>query len=180
MDSILKVQLNNINGDIIRIFYYNKETKKTIYTHYENIVLNDDGGTKYEYVLDFQKVKILNVDYSQISGYPIEEAIEMEFYKALQAELGSAWAISEDVQNWIFPTKPIRVIINNTMSNWACINNPSYRALYNAMLDKHAGFIEVGNENTKNAVIYVNSLDPLEMDIIKNYLNVWIFTENKL
>ena len=173
------MQLNKTNGNIVIIKDYIKKTGKVVFTEYENILFNNDGTIKKEFISEYQNTKILNVDYSNLSDGSLtdEENILKRFYEALKLELGDEYVISYDVQNWLFNTKPIRVIINNIKNNKQLVINSAYKALMDKMIATHEGFIDVGEINT---VMYVNTLVPTEMAVVLDFLDVWIFTENKL
>ena len=82
-------------------------------------------------------------------------------------------------KNSLFPSKQYRVIINNDESTSQLLTNEAYRMLYLALLEKHKDTSISYNED-KNAVMYVDELKPAEISIVQDFLNVWIFTEQKI
>ncbi len=179
------MQLNKTNGDIVIINKGDKQTGRTVFSEYENVVYNTDSSIYAKFAIEEQQVKILNLDYSDLADNTktIEDNIDLSILNSLKTELGVEWSVSNDIQNWLHTDKPFRVLINNVENNREILVNPDYKTLMNDMLVLHDGFIDVNNINT---VMYVNTLEDSDLSIIAGFINTpenpdgWIYSESKI
>lgn len=159
------MQLNNTNGKVIKLDKIDVNQNRIVYSVYEY------GGGNFLKQISYVFTSI------KLKDYLNQEINFTNFcYEKLAEEKEKDYTISEDTQNWLHIEKPIRVMIDNSMSTKEMVDNVAYKTLMDVMLDVHKGFIKVGEKQT---IIYVSTLDPEEMVVIADFVGVWIFTENK-
>ena len=181
------MQLNKTNGHIIKIDKFNKEDGRVVYTEYESIILNGDGSIKKEIVDTYQSVKILNVDYSNLADgtLTIEENIEKLSYDTLKIELGIDYTVSEDIQNWLYSERPMRILILNKLilQELKPTDNLGTLSPMGQIIERvkvqHYGFYKDIPDDT-SFVMYVDTITAEDYPIILPFLNTSIWSDNKI
>jgi hypothetical protein len=181
------IQLNKTNGHIIKIDDYTKKTGKVVFTEFENILFNDNGTIKKEFISKYQNTKILNVDYSKLSDGSLtdEENILKRFYEALKLELGDEYVISYDIQNWLYSERPMRILILNKLilqelkptDNLGTLS-PMGQIIERVKVQHYGFYKDISDDTT--FIVYVDTITEEDYPIILPFLNTSIWSDNKI
>jgi hypothetical protein len=187
----MKKLSNKINNEIIVIDKIDINNNFIIYNHYEAQCFDMNNEVIKEYLIsqtpyyfkninlkdylnestDFTELTLKQLLAEQFTTYTLIS----DFDEELVYTTSSDWNYEDNIQNWLFDTKPYRVTIDAILHNKTVLANNNYELLTDELFVRHKDFIIY---NEKAIIVYVNGLLPGEISVVQDFINVWIFTEN--
>jgi hypothetical protein len=187
----MKKLSNKINNAIITINTIDINNNFIVYNHYETQCFDKDNKVIKEYLIDqtvyyFKNINLKdylneNTDFTELvltqllsevfTTYTLISNIDEEPVYTTSSD----WNYEDNIQNWLFDVKPYRVTLDAIQHNRTVLNNSDYELLTDELFTRHKGFIIY---NKMAIIVYVNGLLSNEIDVVKDFINVWIFTEN--
>lgn len=122
--------------------------------------------------------------HSRDSDKRVSKSIQIELeglvdyiYAQSQIKLGSDFEVSNTNSNWIFPERPIRLIIPTSLVTKEMADATPFGVLANSLVSTLSEFTFV---NKDNAVVYVSEILPEHQSIVEPFItSKQIIVENK-
>lgn len=171
--------LNNDNGHIVVLDKIDVINNFCIFSEYENTVCKDVLNVKVQSRVHYFTGIVLKTYLNQLINF-----YEL-CYTNLQSELFTDYVVSSDTQNWLFPSRPIRTTVLNSLiiANVKPIDNSGTLSPLGTLIERvkvqHYDYY-MDNNMDKTTVIYFLTFDPADYAIILPFLNNGIYPETKL
>jgi len=178
----MKQLSNKTTQNVVRIVQIDSVRNSIVYATYEVIYYDDAGEEAKLFKLGE------NTNFSlKNNNYNIQEELMNnsfnidDVYNIVKESLFPEYILDDANQNWLYESKPYRVIMHAKKSLVEKNTNTLFSQLYNALEIRHSGYIIYNDADEDWIIMYCDTRSEEEIAMLPDgaYGN-WIFIEKKL